>query len=170
MTAWDLHDKLTDLIDLLIDSHPQGFSVLLGEVEPPTSREIHVMRQAQRSEDERPDVKNASPNATVEAERIVWDAEAVEDTVKRAYGWRHIVEVCRGYKEANPKLWVVVVDHARFVGNSVSRVGSQLGYVAIRHGLAPDTVTRYRREFSVRLARAILCPPTEGEDFRLMPG
>ena len=50
------------------------------------------------------------------------------------------------------------------------RLGSQLGYVVIRHKLAPDTVTRYRREFPICLARSILCSPAGADNFRLMPG
>lgn len=168
MSPWLLHARLEDLINLLIDCHPQPFAVLLGEVAPPTSLEIHEMKQAQRPT-ERADVKNATPSATTEAERIVWDAEDVEQAVRAAYGWGHITEVCRGFREADLKTWDVVVDHTRFVGNSISRTGSQLGYVAIRYGLAPATITRYRREFPYRLARAILCPPAEAENFQLMP-
>jgi hypothetical protein len=170
MSAWDLQQKLEDLIDLLLDTHPKGFQVLLGEEAPPVQREIHDMMQARRARDERADTRNAARNLTTDAERIIWDAEAFQTVIKDAYGWPHIVEVSNGYRDANPKLWAVVVDHVRYVGNSVSRVGSQLGYVAIRHGLAPDTVTRYRREFPARLALAILCPPADGRDFRLMPG
>lgn len=169
MSAWELLDKLEELIEMLIDCHPQGFAVLLGDAPRPTARQIHDMLQARRSSP-RPEVRPATPNLTTEAERIVWDAEAFDAVVEGAYGWDHIVETCRCYREAFPKLWAVVIDHHRFVENSVSRVGSSLGYVATRHKLAPDTVTRYRREFPSCLARSILCPPSDSDDFRLMPG
>ena len=169
MTSWDIQVRLENLIDMLIDCHPEGFAVLLGEVPPPNGSEILKMSRA-AARDENDNVKKSTPDMTVEAERIVWSEEAFNYIVKRAYGWPHINETSKGYKDANSKLWAVVTDHARFVGNSASRVGSQLGYVSIRHGLAPDTVTRYRREFPMRLSRAILCPPADASDFRLMPG
>ncbi|GHS90751.1 hypothetical protein AGMMS49957_17360 [Synergistales bacterium] len=169
MTSWDVQAKLEDLIDMLIDCHPEGFAVLLGEVQPPNGSEILKMTRA-AARDENENVKKSTPDATTEAERAVWSEEAFATVVQKAYGWKHINNTCKGHREANLKLWDVVIDHARFVGTSPTRIGTQLGYVAIRHGIAPDTVTRYRREFPICLARAILCPPADGSDFRLMPG
>ena len=45
---WKALDRISNLIELLIMCHPQGFKVLLGEVPPPTSREIHEMMNAGR--------------------------------------------------------------------------------------------------------------------------
>lgn len=74
------------------------------------------------------------------------------------------------YKDSDSRMWSVVVDHVKFVGNSVSRYASKLGYVAVRYGLSPNTVMKYRRDFSEKLAGMLLMPTGEGDDFRLLPG
>lgn len=166
---WKPLDDVAKMIELLIDCHPQGFDVLLGEVEPPTPELIHAMMDAQRSRDPA-GVPPSSPSHTTEAERIVWDAEAFEAAVKTAHGWEHITNVCQEYKEADPRLWAVVMDHVRFVTTAMTRHKSRLGYVAVRYGLAPNTVMKYRREFPLMLAHAILVSPSDCDDFQLLPG
>lgn len=166
---WRAVDRLADMIELLIDCHPQGFDVLLGEVPPPSPEEIHAMMNARRTHEDA-GVRTASPSHTVEAERIVWDAEKFETVVREARGWGHITHVCREHREHDPRLWAVVMDHQRFVGTSSTRHASRLGYMASRYGLAPNTITRYRREFPEELANAILIPPADSDDWALMPG
>ncbi len=40
---WEVLNRVADMIELLIKCHPQGFGVLLGEADPPSSIEIHEM-------------------------------------------------------------------------------------------------------------------------------
>ena len=165
---WKPLNDVADMIELLIECHPQGFGVLLGDVPPPSSSEVHAMLDARRPHEKL--APPATPDHTTEAERIVWDAEAFEAAVRTARGWPHITRVCREYREADARFWSVVMDHARFVGTATTRFGSRLGYVAATYGLSPNTVMKYRREFPVALARAILAPDPDDDDFRLMPG
>ena len=162
-------NDVADMIELLLECHPQGFDVLLGDVEPPTPELIHAMMDARRAKDPT-GVPPSSPSHTTEAERIVWDADAFNAAVKTAHGWEHITTVCQDYKEAAPRLWSVVMDHVRFVSTSTTRNMSRLGYVATRHGLAPNTVMKYRREFPSMLAHALLVTTSDDDDFHLLPG
>ena len=162
-------DDVADMIELLLECHPQGFDVLLGEVDPPAPELIHAMMDARRANDPT-GVAPSSPSLTTEAERIVWDAEAFDAAVKTAHGWKHINNVSNQHREAFPRLWAVVMDHIRFVQPTTTRYMSPLGYVAVRHGLAPNTVMKHRREFPSILARAIMISPTEDGDFHLLPG
>lgn len=157
------------MIELLIDCHPQGFDVLLGEVPPPLPAEVHAMMDALRS-GEVCDWQPVSPSRVAEAERIVWDSEDFDRAVSTARGWPHITLVSQEYKEADPRLWAVVMDHARFVGTATTRHISRLGYVAARYGLAPNTVMKYRREFPITLGKAILVYPSDSDSFQLLPG
>lgn len=167
--TWRELDEVTGLIELLINYHPQGFSVLLGEVPPPNAEQIHEMINMLRDR-EKSEVRPSSPSLTVQAERIVWDLEKFEAIVKTAQGWPHINKISREYKDADARTWAVVIDHMKFVDLSASRHMSKLGYVAVRYGLSPNTVLKYRREFAEKLARAILLPPADCDNFHLIPG
>lgn len=161
--------RVTGLIELIITCHPQGFSILLGEADLPESRDIHEMMNAGRSklpEDFRPTM----PNLETEAERIIYDREYFDECVELAGGWPHIYLVAKEYRKSDYRMWNVVTDHVKFVGNAVTRYESKLGYVAVRYGLSPNTVMKYRRKFSGKLAEMLLMPTGEGEDFYLLPG
>ncbi len=166
---WEVLNRVAGLIELLIKCHPQGFGVLLGEADPPTSREIHEMMNALR--DRMPeDYSPVMPNLETEAERIVFDAEYFARSVELAGGWPHINFVSKEYRDSDSRMWSVVMDHVKFVGNSASRHASKLGYVAVRYGLSPNTVMKYRRKFSVKLAEMLLMPPGDSDNFYLLPG
>ena len=166
---WEVLNRVADLIELLITYHPQGFHLLLGEVPPPTSREIHEMMNAGRSKLPE-DFRATMPNLETEAERIVYDREYFDKLVELAGGWTHIHLVSREFWESNSRMWSVVMDHVKFVGNAASRHTSKLGYVAVRYGISPNTVMKYRREFSQKFAEMLLMPTGEGDDFYLLPG
>ncbi len=162
-------NRVTDLIEIIITFHPQGFNLLLGEVREPTSREIHELLNAGRSKLP-DDFVPTMPNLETEAERIVFDREYFDKSVDMAGGWPHIHLVSREFKDADSRIWSVVMDHVKFVGNSKSRHASRLGYVAARYSLSPRTITKYRREFSQQLAEMLLMPPGDGDNFYLLPG
>ena len=167
--SWWKKERVSGLIELIITCHPQGFSVLLGEIEPPESREIHMMMNAGRTKLP-DDFMPTMPNLETEAERIVYDREYFDESVKLAGDWAHINYVANEYRNSDTRMWNVVSDHVKFVGNAVSRYASKLGYVAVRYGLSPNTVMKYRREFSGKFADMLLMPTGEGDDFYLMPG
>ena len=162
-------NRVTYLIELIIAFHPQGFSLLIGEVREPTSSEIHELLNAGRSKLP-DDFMPTMPNLETEAERIVFDREYFDKLVDIAGGWPHIHLVSREFKDADSRIWSVVMDHVKFVGNSASRYASKLGYVSARYNLSPNTVMKYRREFAVKLANMLLMPPSDGDDFYLLPG
>lgn len=156
-------------MELIISCHPQGFGVLLGEVKPPSSREVHEMMNAWR--DKLPDdYVPTMPNLETEAERIVFDREYFDRSVFLAGGWGHINSVSREFRDSDSRMWSVVMDHVKFVGNAATRHASKLGYVAVRYSLSPNTVMKYRREFPMKLSEMLLMPTGEGDDFRLLPG
>lgn len=161
-TLWKTLNELSELIELLLDCHPQSFRVLLGEVPPPSPEDVHAMMDAHRvSEDA--GVPPASPSHTVEAEHIVWDDEKFEEVVKAAGGWPHITKICQEYRAAAPNTWAVVVDHVKYALSSASRIDeSHLARIARKHGTTKKTVIKYRHEFPFAVARAILLSPVDG--------
>ena len=166
---WEVLNRVADMIELIIRCHPQGFGVLLGEIDPPSSREIHEMMNALR--DRMPeDYSPVMPNLETEAERIVFDAEYFARSVELAGGWPHINLVSKEYRDSDSRMWSVVMDHVKFVGNSPARYASKLGYIAARYSLSPRTITKYRKEFPVKLAGMVLMPPGDSDNFYLLPG
>ena len=166
---WEVLNKVTELVELIITCHPQGFHVLLGEVPEPTSLEVHEMMNAGRSKMPE-DFKATMLSLETEAERIVYDREYFDKSVELAGGWPHIHVVSREFRDSDARMWSVVMDHVKFVGNAASRHASKLGYVAARYSLSPRTVTKYRRDFALKLAEMLLMPTGEGDDFYLLPG
>ena len=160
-------ERVTNLIELLISCHPQGFMVLLGDVTPPDANMIHAMINAQRVPMPE-DFRVTSRSNETEAERIVYDREYFDESVEMAGGWGHINTVARESKNADPRTWDIVAAHSKFVKKSLSRYGSKLEHVAWLYKVSPNTVMKYRREFPTKLAEMILLPPSNGE-FYLLP-
>lgn len=100
----------------------------------------------------------------------MYDREYFDRLVELAGGWPHIHIAAREFRDSDSRMWSIVMDHVKFVGNASSRHASKLGYVSARYSLSPNTVMKYRREFSEKFAEMALLPTGEGDDFRLMPG
>lgn len=153
-------DALADMINLLIDFHPQGFGVLLGAVKPPNAEEIHTMMDARRSYEDA-GVHPASVNTTVKAERIVWDEETFQEVIRRAWGWPHIYRISQEHRKYDSRMWRMVMDYSKYVTNTTLRSESRLDKLANIYGTTPQTILKYRREFPKELASVILMPPAD---------
>ena len=164
-SLWEILNRVTELVELLIVCHPQGFGVLLGEVPPPTSLEIHEMMNAGRAQLPE-DFKATMLNLETEAERIIYDREYFDKSVELAGGWPHINLVSKEFRDSDSRMWNVVIDHVRFVGNASTRNSSRLLRVSHKYGMSANTVMKYRRDFALKLAEMILMP--SAENFHLM--
>lgn len=160
MTAWELKDELATVIELLIERHPSGLRVLLGECPPPSAAEI-VLMYAKPREDS--GVRIDGGISVPMAEMIVMREEQFESVIRAAGGWPHIVATTREWSECYRTTWDIVVDHVRFVGTGdfTKIEQSQLARIAERHGVHKDTVWRRRRAFPASLAECILRTPVE---------
>ncbi|MBR1486323.1 MAG: hypothetical protein IJ859_09985 [Synergistaceae bacterium] len=157
-------ERVANLIELLISCHPQGFSILLGEAESPDSKMIHEMMNTKRVPMP-DDFKPTTRSDETEAERIVYDREYFDESVKLAGGWAHVNLATQDFKKADKRYWGIVVDYVKFVSNPTSRYLSKLNFVATRYGVSTRTVTRYRQEFANKLAYVILLPDSERSEF-----
>ena len=151
-----LKDKIAGLIQFLIEYHPRGFDVLLGNIEPPSADEIHELLDAPRDHNKNPEVRTVSPSFVNNAEKILSDEESFNNLIEQAGGWKHIIKISREFKALDPKIWAIAVDHIKYVGTARVRHTSRLGYVAACHGVTPRTVQRYKKNFYVYLAAMIL--------------
>ena len=164
---WRTLERVTNLIELLISCHPQGFGVLLGDIEPPDSLMIHEMMNAGRVPMPE-DFKPTTPSNETEAERITYDREYFDESVELAGGWAHINKTLRDYKNGALAEWKIVTDHTKFVKTSSSRLVSMLDYVAVRNKVSPTTVMRRVREFPQKVAEMLLSF-RDDEEFCLLP-
>ena len=167
MSVYKLAEQLTVAIDLLVSHYPQGLSVLLGQVEPPTSQDIAELVASFSGGDDL-GVRVDGGESVPEAERMICTAEKYFDVIERAGGWNHVIAVVRDWSVHYSTTWAIIVDHVCWVQGGFSRVDeSQLDRIARKHHTTIDTVCRKKREFPSVLARAILRTPKNGDNWNL---
>lgn len=167
MSGYKLAEQLTIAIDLLVSHYPQGLSVLLGQVEPPTSQDIAELVASFSGGDDL-GIRVGGGESVPEAERMLSTAERFFDVIERAGGWDHISSVVRDWSMHYSATWAIIVDHVCWVQGGFSRVDvSQLERIAKKHATTVDTVCRKKREFPSVIARAILRVPKDLNNWNL---
>nr|DAY45217.1 MAG TPA: helix-turn-helix domain protein [Caudoviricetes sp.] len=159
MTVWGLQDQLAEIIDMLLNCYPMGLRVLTGEASPPAQEDIHLMYQAARvGEDPGIPMGNPGTPPPHHMDQVLVDEQNFNKVIERSGGWKHITSTVREWSEYRPKTWAVIEAHVTWVSKGgFSRLDEpQLEQIAERHGLAPETVQRYRREFPDYIAIAVL--------------
>jgi hypothetical protein len=165
MPGYRLIEQLTALIKLLVD-YPQGLSMLLGSVPPPSCEDINAMLETSRPVyDPTLDpagmplrVDGGAPEVS-EADRMIDSEERFNRIVERAGGWEHVNEVTRDRMRMYPVEWQVVKDNARWGPSRVD--GVSLERLAELNGLCRDTAHRMIHDYPQRLATSVLYTPTE---------
>lgn len=158
-------ERIRELINLLITTHPAGFNILLGACPPPTTREVYEMMNSKRS----PlpvDFRATQKSNVTQAEIIFMDNEYFNEAVEMAGGWVHINQASHEFMKIDPRMWKIAEDHVKYVANATSRFESRLDYIARKHGVSRNTATKYRRLFADVLSMIILIP--DGEKFELV--
>ena len=149
--------RLEALIDIILRCHPMSLRILAGEYEPTTDELSEILACLSRGEIDIPRGAVGFYGSSEEEARVV-RAEAFEGAMGKIGGWAGLAAAAKKFAEAYPKTWAIVEDHVTWVtGRSFSRMDEpQLERVASRHGLVPETIQRYRREFPGHLARLVL--------------
>lgn len=149
--------RLEALIDIILRCHPMSLRVLAGEYEPTTDELSEILACLSRGEI---DVPRGVVRFFGSSEEEGWviRAEVFEGVLGKVGGWSGLAAAAKRFAEAYPKTWAIVEDHVTWVaGRSFFRLDEpQLERVASRHGLVPETIQRYRREFPGHLARLVL--------------
>jgi beta-galactosidase GanA len=154
---YDLISELERVINLIL-AYPQGLSVLLGTVPPPSAMDI-VLAFPSRSCDNL-GIRAAS---LTEQERIVEAADRIENIISMAGGWEHITRTIYDWRKSNSADWSLVVDHIRHVKHSGHRWlgGAKLNKIAESYKCSERTASKKRRLFAGVLAEYILSSPIE---------
>ena len=149
--------RLEALIDIILRCHPMGLRVLAGEYEPTTDEHSEILACPSRGEIDIPRGAVGFWGSSEEEGRGI-RAEAFEGVLGKIGGWSGLAAATQRFAEAYPKTWAIVEDHVTWVtGRSFSRLDEpQLERVASRHGVATETVQRYRRLFPGQLAELAL--------------
>ncbi|WP_143340935.1 hypothetical protein [Dethiosulfovibrio salsuginis] len=153
MTSMGQVERLTKIIELLIQRHPRSADVLLGVVPPPTDDEwLEMLRSS-------PDDLGVRVRTDPYTDRILSEVIKLDEIHRLidAAGWESITEAARSIKEFFAEDWKVFCLHCRFVrGESRISDASSLQKVSRRVGLSPNTVSRKRKEIPRRIARDAL--------------
>lgn len=167
MSGYGLIEQLTAVVKFLMD-YPQGLSMLLGRVPPPSCEDIEAMIETARPASEQtldlagnPLRVDGGGTASFEADRRIDGEERWNRIIERAGGWEHIYTVTRDWTRCYPSSWAVIVDHVRTARSRVDFVTMEA--IAKRHGVSHDWVCKTVQEFPQRLATYILNTPIDGE-------
>lgn len=170
MSGCGLIEQLAAVVKYLMD-YPQGLSVLLGTVPPPSCEAIAEMLESARpvSEpilDPKGNLMRVDGGEAVVAEAD-WRIDSEERwnlIIERAGGWEHIYAVMRDWKKCYPARWKFIMDYIRTERSRVD--GVSFDSLIQRHGVGRDWAYKVIQEFPQRLATYILNTPIEG-DFEL---
>jgi hypothetical protein len=98
----------------------------------------------------------------IEADARIDSAAMFDRIIERAGGWAHINAVVAGWRKHYPRQWAIVADYVTWVKGTTKNIdGSQLDYVANKHRVGRNTVSKTAREFPQRIATAVLNLPGE---------
>ena len=149
--------RLETLIDIILRCHPMSLRILAGEYEPTTDELSEILACLSRGEIDVPRGVVRFFGSSEEEGRVI-RAEVFEGVLGKVGGWSGLAAAAKRFAEVYPKTWAIVKDHVTWVAvRSFSRMDEpQIKRVASRHELAPETVQRYRREFTGHLARLAL--------------
>jgi hypothetical protein len=164
--------QLASAIRLLAD-YPQGLSMLLGSVPPPSCAQICEMLETAR-QPEAPTLDPAGFAMRVSggaatplpADRRIDSEDRFNRVIERAGGWPHVNEVARGWAKRYARAWGVIVDVSRLTKSRVDDVS--VASIADSSQVGRKSVYRIIRHFPQELAVAILNTPVGGE-FQLSP-
>ena len=167
VSGYGLIKQLAAVVKYLMD-YPQGLSMLLGRVPPPSCEDIEAMIETARPVSEQTLDKAGNPMRVdggapevSEADRLLDSEDRWNRIIERAGGWEHIYAVTRDWTRCYPSSWAVIVDHVRTARSRVDFVTVEA--IAKRHGVSHDWVCKTVQEFPHRLATYILNTPIEGE-------
>jgi hypothetical protein len=154
LTARDLLDGLERVIRLIL-GYPQGLSVLLGHVEPPSALELLSVFPPKAYD--RLGIRCA---ARPYEERVVEMSAWIDEVIGRSGGWEHIAQCVRDWKRMHPGDWDMMADHVRAVRPRRKWQGkSALRAIADAYRVDIRTVIRKYRAFPGILAEFILYSP-----------
>jgi hypothetical protein len=136
----------------LILLYPQGLSILLGQIAPPESLAL-VQAFPGRVFD------NFGIRGRIQSqeERIIEAADRIDDIIRRAGGWGHIVASIQIWRQENPTDWSLMAAHISWVRRGQRWIGrAKLRKLAENYECSEHTITRKRRLFPGVLADYIL--------------
>ncbi|EFC90063.1 hypothetical protein Dpep_0031 [Dethiosulfovibrio peptidovorans DSM 11002] len=145
-------DALTGIIELLLQFHPEGIPILLGDVACPSGLEWLPLVEAARGNDDL-GVRICKDPSVSQLLDQVGQADEIDRTLEEI-GWDNVVEATRAVRAFSPRDWDMFVLHLSFV-TDYSRLGdkSPLQAVADKCRVSPKTVSRRRQEIPEQIAR-----------------
>jgi len=140
-------ERLAAVIELILEYHPKGLRVLVGEAEPTTAELDEILRCVCGSGGDLPArVTAAFPSSP--QERCFLRAAAILSIVAEGGGWAGVASMAREFRELYSETWEIFRLHVEWVklgGGSRLEYDSALLRIASRFNVSTDTVQRKRR-------------------------
>ncbi|MDR1514076.1 MAG: hypothetical protein LBS45_00140 [Synergistaceae bacterium] len=151
MTSIDLLEGLERVIRLIL-LYPQGLSILLGHVSPPSSLELLSAFPPKAF-----DSLGIHCSQRPYEERITEMSAWIDDVIRQSGGWPHICQSVRDWKRMHLGDWDMMADHIRAVRPRQRWIGkSALRVIAEAYKVDIKMILRKRRAFAGVLAEFIL--------------
>ena len=148
--------RLVAVIELILEYHPKGLRVLVGDAEPTTAELDDILRSV-CARDLPTRVSAAFPNSL--QERRLVRADAILDIVSEGGGWAGIAEMARQFRELYSETWEIFRLHVEWIdagGGSRLEKDTVLMRIASRFNVSADTVRRKRRFVVDKIAEAAI--------------
>ncbi|MDR3280959.1 MAG: hypothetical protein LBT23_10635 [Synergistaceae bacterium] len=166
MSRYGLIEQLTSII-LLLRDYPQGLSILLGSLPPPTCEDIsEIIETVRRSPEPTLDPSGQPLRVDggfdyIEADALIDCEERFNRIVESSGGWEHINEVTRGWAKKYKKEWSVIADYVRWPKSKID--GISLIQLASEHQISRTSVYAIIEDFPQNLSVAIMYTPVKNE-------
>ena len=151
-------EKLSAVIELILEYHPKGLRVLVGEVEP-TTEELNAILQGICRSDSEPSARVAAAFPTSPQERSLMRVESLLNVVSEAGSWPGIAAMAREFRELYSDTWEIFRTHVEWIetgGGTRGEYEPALVRLADRFKISVDTVQRKRRFVVDMIASAAL--------------
>ncbi|MDR1514833.1 MAG: hypothetical protein LBS45_03995 [Synergistaceae bacterium] len=151
LTGYKLLDDLERVIRLIL-LYPQGLSILLGYVSPPSSLELLSAFPPKAF-----DSLGIHCSQRPYEERITEMSAWIDDVIRQSGGWEHICQSVRDWKRMHLGDWDMMADHIRAVRPRQRWLNrTALQQLADVYRVDCRTIQRKRRAFPGILAEFIL--------------
>lgn len=151
-------EKLAAVIELILEYHPRGLRVLVGEVEP-TTAELNEILGCICSTESEPSARVAAAFPNSPQERSLMRAESILTVVNEAGGWAGIAAMAREFRELYSETGEIFRTHVEWIeagGGTRKEYDTALMRLATRFDVSVDTVRRKRRFAVEMIASAAL--------------
>jgi hypothetical protein len=150
--------RLAAVIELVLEYHPKGLRVLVGETEPTTAELGEILRCVCGYGNDLP-ARIAAAFPSSPQERALMRVDTLLNIVAEGGGWAGIAMMAREFRELYSETWKIFSLHVEWIdtgGSSRLERDTALLRLSTRFNISVDTVQRKRRFVVDKIAAAAI--------------